>query len=355
VPRWYQRAKQHVDALFADGGATAPDSAAAIPADEGTMPPDLQPASEAEVAALTQANQTTWRLLEHRRLDPQRPSKKGYRRTTDDHVSLTDPDAVPMKHHNGDRVKLGYHDHYVVDGGKARIILAALVTPADVMENQAMLDLLWRVRFRWQMQPRFIAGDTTYGTIENIVAVEREAIRAYVRLPDFEQRSTYFPKSMFTYDAEHDLYRCPVGQPLRRYSYSRSDRMIKYRAQRKICDACPLKERCTPGKSGRKVERSFDEEYIARVRGYHETEEYKRAMRKRKIWIEPLFGEAKMWHGLRQFRLRGLDKVNMEGLLVAAGQNIKRLLQVSGWGRRPLPAGGLLGTSMYANGSYVTD
>jgi hypothetical protein len=38
-----------------------------------------------------------------------------------------------MKHHNGDRVKLGYHDHYVVDGGKARIILAALVTPADVI------------------------------------------------------------------------------------------------------------------------------------------------------------------------------------------------------------------------------
>jgi hypothetical protein len=25
---------------------------------------------------------------------------------------------------------LGYHDHYVVDGGKRRIILAALVTPA---------------------------------------------------------------------------------------------------------------------------------------------------------------------------------------------------------------------------------
>jgi hypothetical protein len=26
----------------------------------------------------------------------------------------------------------GYHDHYAVDGGKARIILEVLVTPADV-------------------------------------------------------------------------------------------------------------------------------------------------------------------------------------------------------------------------------
>jgi hypothetical protein len=28
------------------------------------------------------------------------------------------------------KARLGYHDHYVVDGGKRRIILAALVTPA---------------------------------------------------------------------------------------------------------------------------------------------------------------------------------------------------------------------------------
>ena len=58
-------------------------------------------------------------------------------------------------------------------------------------------------------------------------------------------------------------------------------------------------------------------------------------MRKRKVWIEPLFGEAKQWHGMRQFRLRGLQKVNMEGLFIAAGQNLKRLLSAKGWGRRP--------------------
>jgi hypothetical protein len=43
------------------------------------------------------------------------------------------------------KARLEYHDHYVIDGGKRRIILA-LVTPADVMEYQPMLDLLWRVR-----------------------------------------------------------------------------------------------------------------------------------------------------------------------------------------------------------------
>jgi len=36
-----------------------------------------------------------------------------------------------------------------VDGGKARIILNALVTPFEVTENAPMLDLLWRTSFRW--------------------------------------------------------------------------------------------------------------------------------------------------------------------------------------------------------------
>ena len=64
-------------------------------------------------------------------------------------------------------------------------------------------------------------------------------------------------------------------------------------------------------------------------------------MRKRQVWVEPLFGEAKEWHHVRKFRLRGLDKVNMEGQLIAAGQNLKRWLAKTGWGRRHGPAGSL--------------
>jgi hypothetical protein len=60
-------------------------------------------------------------------------------------------------------------------------------------------------------------------------------------------------------------------------------------------------------------------------------------LRKRAVWVEPLFGEAKQWHGLRRFRLRGLPKVNSQALLTAAGQNLERLLRRRGWGRRPWP------------------
>jgi hypothetical protein len=45
---------------------------------------------------------------------------------------------------------------------------------------------------------------------------------------------------------------------------------------------------------------------------------------------------------LRRFRLRGLANVNIEGLLVVAGQNLKRVLAATGWGRRHAPCGSLV-------------
>lgn len=161
-----------------------------------------------------------------------------YQRTADFRISTTDPDATPLRLKGGG-THLGYQTHYVVDGGKRRLILGVLVAPGEVMEIQPMLDLLWHVRFRWKLQPRQVTGDTTYGTLENIRAVEDMGIRAYVPLPDWEQNSPYFGVSKFTYEAEHDHYVCPNGQVLRRiYTYEAGQR-VQYRAPAATCRACP--------------------------------------------------------------------------------------------------------------------
>ncbi len=292
-------------------------------------------ATEAEIPEET----ARWELLEECRLDPDRPPTSYYERKSDQRTSTTDPDAALMKP-RGERACLGYHDHCVVDGGKARIILHALVTPADVMENTPMLDQLRRVMFRWRLRPKRVIADTTYATIDNIRALEgEEGIRAYVPLPDWEHQRPFYGPAQFAYDAERDRYVCPQGTPLRRFRREIKAEKIEYRAEAAICNACPMKANCTPSNQGRAVHRSFHAAYMERVQGYHDTEAYKKAMRKRKVWVEPLFGEAKQWHGMRQFRLRGLKRVNMEGLFIAAGQNLKRLLSATGWGRRPWPDG----------------
>jgi DDE family transposase len=112
---------------------------------------------------------------------------------------------------------------------------------------------------------------------------------------------------------------------------------LRYRARAKDCNHCPLKTQCTTNSQGRSLCRSVEETILERVRSYQDLESYKKALRKRQVWVEPLFAEGKDWHGMRRFRLRRLWRVNSETLLRAAGQNLKRLLKKRGWGRRPFP------------------
>jgi transposase len=253
--------------------------------------------------------------------------KPSYKRITDEKISLTDPDAAPMRAQGGGSVVLGYRDHYIVDGGKSRIILSALVSPASIMDNTPLLDLVDWTCSRWQLEPKFAVGDAKYGTEPNIVGLENRGIKAYLPIPDLTKRNKYYSSDLFQYDAENDQYICPQKQILPLWSRRKTEKKFVYRADPKVCDACPVKGECTGSKSGRHIFRSFHQEYIDRVKAYHDTDAYKKASRKRSLWVEPLFGEAKDFHRLRRFRLRGLRKVNIEGMIIAAGQNLKRLIK----------------------------
>lgn len=266
----------------------------------------------------------------------------------------TDPDATPLYGQHG-HARLGYHVHYVVDGGRARVILAALVTPASIMDNTPMLDLARWVRFRWHVHPAIAVGDTKYGTTPNIVGLEQDGIRAYLAMADFSKRSKVYAYERFRYDTERDGYLCPQGQFLRRSSFDQHHEAFMYRTSARICNACPAKAACTTSPYGRVIRRSIAQPYLDRTRAYQTTPAFHKAMRKRSVWIEPLFGEAKQWHQLAQFRLRRLPKVTIQALLIAAGQNIKRLL--AAWclhkPLHPVPAAVLLPPSSATGSPFL--
>ena len=129
-----------------------------------------------------------WDVLEHCKLPPDRPPSPGYERLSHRKISLTNPDATPMSLSDCHKV-LGYQAHYLVDGGKARIILHCLVTPGDVMENQPFLDQFRRTCFRRKLRPKRVIADTAYGTVANRQAIEGAGIRMYTPLPDWEPSS----------------------------------------------------------------------------------------------------------------------------------------------------------------------
>lgn len=305
---------------------------------EAGAPPLLHPELPTEFTEqLHQHNSQRHDWFEHHGAPDREVTRGDYQRQADFRVSTTDPAATIMPLKNGSH--LGYQTHYLVDGGKSRIILTMLVTPSEVMENQPALDLLWRTCFRWKLHPQQFTGDTTYGSAENIIALEQQGIRAYVPLPDFDQRTGFFGQRAFRYDGERDVYLCPAEKELRVLPSGCTDQFIQYRAKASVCNACPLKPQCTTSSVSRRLSRHVAEASLERVRAYHTTEPYRKAMRKRSVWVEPLFAEGKDWHGMRRFRLRRLWRVNSEALIQAAGQNLKRLLKKRGWGRRPGPTG----------------
>ena len=162
VPRF--SAEAHLGELFGDEEGAVETEAA----DETSEPyadadlNSLPPASDRGLRA-ENAKRDDWISREGK---PDRTIvRNGYRRKSDYELSTTDLDASLMQHKRG-ATRLGYHAHHVVDGGKARVILSVLVTPADVTENQPMLDLLWRTVFRWRARVRRVTGDSKYGTKE---------------------------------------------------------------------------------------------------------------------------------------------------------------------------------------------
>ena len=315
VPRF--AARGHVDALFDEDPAVAAGEAEAA---AGAALPGVD---DAELRAENAAEKNFISSAGRHGTESRTPNPK---KISDRVVNRTDPDACLAGHVKG-TARMGYKAHYVVDGGRARVILTALVTKADVKDNQPMLDLLWHTTFRWGLRPHHVTGDSVYGTIPNLKAVENAGIRAYMPAIDYTWgKRGLFRKDDFAYDEERDVYVCPAGELLRNTGARRKLRLTRYVAAPQVCNACPLKAKCTEGKSGRAVNRNFDEGYFERVKGYYGLEAYKKAMRKRKVWIEPMFAEAKQWHGMERVRLRTLERVNTEVLVMAAGQNVKRLL-----------------------------
>lgn len=157
---------------------------------------------------------------------------------------------------------LGYRDHYVVDGGKARIILSSLVTPASIMDNTPILDLVDWVLSRWNLKPKIAVGDAKYGTVPNIVGLEERGIKAYLPTSDFSNRTKYYSSKLFQYDLGKNLYICPQGQTLPLVSRRKTEKVFVYKPKGHVCNACPVKGGCTGSKSGRHIFRSFFHEQL---------------------------------------------------------------------------------------------
>lgn len=143
-----------------------------------------------------------------------------------------------------------------------------------------------------------------------------------------------FDKSAFVFDAEADVFYCPMGKPLKRKSrrkdHTGAARFL-YRAAKQDCSGCPLRSKCFTNRRnqyGRRIECGVHERakqtHMQRMRTSNARGKY--AMRA--AVTERPFAIIKRHFGVREFLVRGLEKVRCEWSWLCITHNLHRLLRL---------------------------
>jgi IS5 family transposase len=250
-------------------------------------------------------------------------------------VSTTDPDAR-LTRKNGQTV-LGYKDHRVVDD-RCGIITATITTDAATPEADELIEALERHEHNTGCSAKIVTADKGYGTAEVYKGLQQREITPCIpHKQPTEAGEGKFRREEFVYDARKDCYTCPAGQTLRRRGPA-SDNRFRYQASPGTCEACAMRARCTDNKRGRLLSRHVDQEVIDWADGLLSPGRRRELMRRRKYKMEGSFADATNRHGYKRARWRGLRWVTVQNLLIAAVQNIRKLVRWTA-GKPPEAAG----------------
>ncbi|MHB9029770.1 MAG: IS1182 family transposase [Candidatus Latescibacterota bacterium] len=255
--------------------------------------------------------------------NPLKPEEPGESEEKEIKESTTDPQSGYLTR-EGKPQGFYYLDHRTCDG-RHNFITDVHVTPANIYDSLVYLERLDYQRKRFDFPVAEVGLDAGYNTpdiCQGLVEREIFGVAGY-RAPGGRKGS--FRKSCFTYDAEAGGYRCPAGQVL---SYRTTNRQgyQEYVSDSKVCACCEKLSHCTHSKNHQKVIlRHVWESDKEHIRENRLSDRGKAIAHHRSQTIERSFADAKELHGYRYARFRGLIRVEVQCLMTALTQNLKKL------------------------------
>ena len=146
-------------------------------------------------------------------------------------------------------------------------------------------------------------------------------------------KAKQFDKAAFVYDEAQDVYWCPNGKRLKYHhttpTETRQGTTIRRRYWANSADfaACPLKSRCLQDSARqRSLNRDQYESHRERQAQHMAKPESQEIYKLRRHAGETPFAWIKQRFGLRQFLVRGLDRVRVEWRWAATAFNLCRLM-----------------------------
>lgn len=238
-------------------------------------------------------------------------------------VSTTDPESGFM-HRDNKPKGFFYLDHRTVDG-KHGIILDTHVTPGNVHDSQPFIGRLERQVARFGLEPVAVGVDAGYFTAAVCHLTQERGIALVPGYRRPHKGQNDFQKKHFRYDEKRDVYVCPADALL---VYSTTDRngYRHYRSDPAECQRCEQRQQCTQNSKAQKtITRHVWEASKEEANRLRLTKWGKKIYARRKETVERSFADAKQHHGHRYARFRGLSKVQIQCLLAATAQNMKKM------------------------------
>jgi transposase len=260
------------------------------------------------------------------------------RRTVPKHrvtFSTSDPDATLVAHDPRSAYAASRprsNSHRAIDD-YCGVITAVETTPGHIRDGNCLPALTEQHHRTSGIAAETVIGDQHYGTRENFRHLQALGFRTHMkplRSTGMAEKHGVFHVSEFTYNAESDSFRCPAGQALTRRGYNKNEKGWYYRADTEICAGCPLCSQCTttahPSHT-RLIVRPEGHKLLLHGWAQAASAVARRDRRRRMTLVEGRFGQASQIHHLKRARYRRLWRQAIQDHLIAAVQNVKKILQ----------------------------
>ena len=253
-------------------------------------------------------------------------------------ASETDPEARNMRQSDGGSAPS--HNVQISTDAAHAIIVGASVTQ-EANDQQQLLPAVEEVKRQNGRAPEQMIVDDGYTTRENVLAAAGQqaweligtgnvgagAAEATARRLDKRGVTPDFHPQNFSFDLATNTYTCPAGKTLP-YRYTKHDRVgverKAYRARAADCRACAFRQQCCPGAPSRTLVHTENVPAVAAYIARMQADAARGAYRLRAPLAEFTNAWLKAKLGLRQFCVRGLQKVRCEVLWACLTYNIQQ-------------------------------
>ena len=247
--------------------------------------------------------------------------------TSDQQISLTDPDARSMATSGRGSGVVGYNVQAAVETDHHLIIAHEVVQTGN--DTSQLAPMAQKAKAALETETLEVVADRGYFSSEQILKCVTADVTVTLPKPQTSSNRLkgMFVKPDFRYVAEEDVYVCPANECLT-YRYETEEKGLTLRRYwTNVCANCALKDQCTTG-TQRRITRWKHEHLLEEVQ--RRLDQNPEAMRQRRETVEHPFGTLKMRMGATHFLMKRLKNVRTEMALSVLAYNLTRVMNIIG-------------------------